>query len=96
MPALMFLMGFPIRLAIGTSLLIIALISIGGVVGHFKGAHLDIVLTGLVLLGSLLGLLFGSQVTQAIPAHRLRRGVAILIGVIGILLILANARPLLF
>lgn len=95
-PALMFLMGFPVRLAIGTSLLIIALISIGGVVGHFEGAHLDLVLTGLVLLGSLLGLLFGSQVTQSIPAHHLRRGVAILIGVIGILLIMANARPLLF
>jgi uncharacterized membrane protein YfcA len=49
-----------------------------------------------VLLGSLLGLMFGSQVTRSIPAHHLRRGVAILIGVIGILLIVANARPLLF
>lgn len=95
-PALMFLMGFPIRLAIGTSLLIIALISIGGVIGHFKGAHLDLVVTGLVLLGSLLGLMFASQVTRSIPSHHLRRGVAILIGVIGILLIVANARPLLF
>nr|MBA3966121.1 sulfite exporter TauE/SafE family protein [Nitrospirales bacterium] len=95
-PALMFLMGFPIRLAIGTSLLIIALISIGGVIGHFKGAHLDFVLTGLVLLGSLLGLMCASQVTRSIPTHHLRRGVAILIGVIGMLLIMANARPLLF
>nr|MBA3613672.1 sulfite exporter TauE/SafE family protein [Nitrospirales bacterium] len=95
-PALMFLMGFPIRLAIGTSLLIIALISIGGVIGHFKGAHLDLVLTGLVLLGSLLGLMCASQVTRSIPTHHLRRGVAILIGVIGMLLIMANARPLLF
>jgi uncharacterized membrane protein YfcA len=89
-PALMFLMGFPIRLAIGTSLLIIALISIGGVMGHLKMAHLDVVLTGLVLLGSLLGLMYGSQVTRSIPAHHLRRGVAILIGVIGMLLILVN------
>ncbi len=95
-PALMFLMGFPIRLAIGTSLLIIALISIGGVIGHFKGAHLDVVLTGLVLLGSLLGLMFGSQVTRSIPTHHLRRGMAILIGGVGMLLIVANARPLLF
>lgn len=95
-PALMFLMGFPIRLAIGTSLLIIALISIGGVIGHLKVAHLNVVLTGLLLLGSLLGLMFGSQMTRSIPAHHLRRGVAILIGVIGMLLIMANARPLLF
>jgi hypothetical protein len=89
-PALMFLMGFPIRLAIGTSLLIIALISIGGVVGHLKVAYPDVVLTGSVLLGSLLGLMFGSQVTRSIPAHHLRRGVAILIGVIGMLLVVAN------
>ena len=95
-PALMFLMGFPIRLAIGTSLLIIALISIGGVFGHLKVAHLDVALTGLVLVGSLLGLKFGSQVTQSIPAHHLRRGVAILIGVIGMLLVVANGWHFLF
>jgi uncharacterized protein len=89
-PALMFLMGFPIRLAIGTSLLIIALISIGGVVGHLKETDLDWVLTGLVLFGSLLGLMLGSQVTRSIPAHHLRRGVALLIGVLGLLLIVAN------
>ncbi|MDH3503364.1 MAG: sulfite exporter TauE/SafE family protein [Nitrospirota bacterium] len=94
-PALMFLMGFPIRLAIGTSLFIIALISIGGVVGHLKVAHLDVVLTGLLLLGSLLGLIFGAQVTRSIPAHHLRRGVAILIGVIGVLLVVANGWHLL-
>jgi hypothetical protein len=95
-PALMFLMGFPIRLAIGTSLLIIALISIGGVAGHLKVAYLDFVLTGLVLLGSLLGLMFGSQVTGSIPAHHFRRGVAILIGVIGMLLVMANGWHFLF
>ena len=95
-PALMFLMGFPIRLAIGTSLLIIALISIGGVVGHLKVAHLNVVLTGSVLLGSLIGLLFGAKLTRSIPAHHLRRGVAILIGVIGMLLVMVNGWHLLF
>lgn len=94
-PALMFLMGFPIRMAIGTSLFIIALISIGGVMGHLGGADLDVVLTGLVLLGSLLGLVYGSQVTRSIPAQYLRRGVAILIGAIGMLLIVANGLLLL-
>ncbi|PJA78580.1 MAG: permease [Nitrospirae bacterium CG_4_9_14_3_um_filter_51_5] len=95
-PALMYVMGFPIRLAIGTSLLIIALISIGGVAGHLKVAYLDFVLTGLVLLGSLLGLMYGSYLTRFIPAHHLRRGVAILIGVIGMLLVVANGWHLLF
>jgi len=95
-PMLMMLMEFPIRLAMGTSLLIIALISIGGVVGHLNVAHLDLTLTGLVLLGSLLGLAFGSQVTRSIPSHHLRRGVAILIGGIGILLVVDNGWHLLF
>lgn len=95
-PGLMFLMGFPIRFAIGTSLLIIALIAIGGVAGHLKVAHLDYGLTGLVLLGSLLGLMFGSQVTGSIPPHHLRRGVAILIGVIGMMLIVGNGWHFLF
>ncbi len=89
-PALMFLMVFPIRLAIGTSLLIIALISMGGVLGHLKTANLNGVLTGLVLSGSLFGMIFGSRVTRTIPAQHLRRGVAVLIGAIGLSLIVAN------
>jgi uncharacterized membrane protein YfcA len=89
-PALMILLEFPIRLAMGTSFLIIALISIGGVVGHLNLASLDFVLTGLVLLGSVLGLVFGSKVTRAISSHHLQRSVAILIGLIGLGLILDN------
>ena len=95
-PALLILLEFPIRLAMGTSLLIIALISIGGVVGHLKLASLDFVLTGFVLLGSVLGLVFGSKVTRAIPTHHLQRGVAILIGIIGLGLILDNGWHLIF
>ncbi len=89
-PALMILLEFPIRLAMGTSFLIIALISIGGVIGHLHLASLDIFLTGLVLLGSVLGLVFGSKVTRSISSHHLRRCVAILIGIIGFGLILDN------
>jgi uncharacterized membrane protein YfcA len=95
-PALMILLEFPIRLAIGTSFLIIALISIGGVVGHLKLAALDYFLTGLVLLGSMLGLVFGSRVTRLMSSKHLRRGVAILIGAIGLGLILDNVRHLIF
>lgn len=95
-PALMMLMEFPIRLAIGTSFLIIAFTSMGGVVGHLNVAHLDVILTGFVLIGSLLGLALGSQVSRKIPSHRLRRGVALLIGGIGILLIIDNGWHLLF
>ena len=95
-PALMILLEFPIRLAMGTSFLIIALISIGGVIGHLNLASLDLVLTGLVLVGSVLGLVYGSKVTQSIASHQLRRGVAILIGFVGFGLILDNGWRLIF
>ena len=95
-PALMILLEFPIRLAMGTSFLIIALISIGGVIGHLNLASLDIFLTGLVLLGSVLGLVFGSKITRSFSSHHLRRCVAILIGVIGLGLILDNGWHLIF
>lgn len=95
-PALMILLEFPIRLAMGTSFLIIALISIGGVIGHLSLASLDIFLTGLVLLGSVLGLVFGSKITRSISSHHLRRCVAILIGIIGLGLILDNGWHLIF
>jgi uncharacterized membrane protein YfcA len=95
-PALMILLEFPVRLAIGTSFLIIALISIGGVVGHLKLAALDFFLTGLVLFGSVLGLVFGSRITRLISPKHLRRGIAILIGAIGLGLILDNVRHLIF
>ncbi len=95
-PALMVLLGFPIRLSMGTSFLIIALISIGGVIGHLNLASLDIFLTGLVLVGSVLGLVFGSKITRKISSHHLRRCVAILIGAIGLGLILDNGWHLIF
>ncbi len=95
-PALMLLLGFPIRLAMGTSFLIIALISMGGVVGHLNLASLDLWLTGLVLLGSVLGLFYGSRFTRSISSHHLRRCVAILIGAIGLGLMIDNGRHFIF
>ena len=93
-PALMILMEFPIRLAMGTSFLIIALISLGGIIGHLNLAYLDLVLTGFVLLGSLLGLAYGAQLTRSIASHHLRRTVALLIFGIGLFLVIDNVRHL--
>jgi uncharacterized membrane protein YfcA len=58
-PALILVLGFPARAAIGTSLTIIFLISIGGVIGHMQFGHVDWSLLGYVLLGSVTGMLLG-------------------------------------
>lgn len=58
-PALILVLRFPARAAIGTSLMIIGLISIGGVVGYMQFGHIEWNLFGYVLLGSLAGMLLG-------------------------------------
>ncbi len=93
-PALMILLEFPLRLAMGTSFLIIALISLAGVIGHLNVVNLNLPLTGMVLVGSLLGLVFGSRLTRTVAPHHLKRGVAFLIGGIGLLLVVGNASHL--
>ncbi len=94
-PTLMLLLEFPIRMAIGTSFLIIALISLGGVIGHLNMAHLHFLMTSALLTGSFLGLWFGSQLTRTVSTAHLRKGVAIVIGLVGLALILDNGLTLL-
>ncbi|MGE0472779.1 MAG: sulfite exporter TauE/SafE family protein [Nitrospirales bacterium] len=94
-PTLMFLLEFPIRVAIGTSFLIISLISLGGVIGHLNMAHLHILITGLLLAGSFLGLWFGSHLTRKVSTAHLRKGVAAVIGLVGLGLLLDNGLALL-
>jgi uncharacterized membrane protein YfcA len=62
--ALVLLLDFPSRLAAGTSLLTIAVISLGGIAGHAHFGALDLRLTGIVVLGSALGILLGAQSWQ--------------------------------
>ncbi|MCA9470493.1 MAG: sulfite exporter TauE/SafE family protein [Nitrospirales bacterium] len=94
-PVLMFVMGFPVRMAVGTSLLIIALISIGGIIGHLDRSHLDIQLTGFVIAGSLLGMLVGTRVAQKMKEKTLRSNFAMLVGLTGVFLIMDNGLRLL-
>ena len=89
-PVLMFVMGFPVRMAVGSSFLIIALTSIGGIIGHLDLNHLDVQLTGLVILGSLLGMLLGTQVAKTMREKTLRTSFAMLVGLTGLFMIVDN------
>ena len=89
-PALMYVMGFPLRMAVGTSLLIIALIAFGGIVGHLNVAQIDFTLTGLVILGSLAGMIVGTRFGKTIDEQILRRAFALVAGGTGLLLIVDN------
>ena len=90
-PALVLVLGFPMRLAVGTSLLIIALISSGGLVGHLQFGRFDGRLAALVLIGSAAGTLLGTRLGRAGSPERMTRAFAFVTIGIAVPLILHNA-----
>ncbi|MFD5463869.1 sulfite exporter TauE/SafE family protein [Kitasatospora sp. NPDC127059] len=73
-PALALLAGLPMGIAIGTSLLVIAMNSFAGLAGHISGAHLDWNLALAVTAAAVLGSLIGGRYAGRIPQHTLRTG----------------------
>ncbi|NGZ08439.1 MAG: sulfite exporter TauE/SafE family protein [Nitrospira sp. LK70] len=68
-PALSLILAFPMRASVGTSLLIIAFTSIGGIAGHlqFGGIHGGLLAT--LVLGSAMGIGLGATVGRWISAE---------------------------
>jgi hypothetical protein len=94
-PALTIVLGFPVRMAVGTSLLIVALISVGGIFGHLQAGQVSWPLTGLLLLGGVIGMSGGSRVAQRLSPVVLTRSVSLVALVVAIWLILHNGLKLL-
>ena len=87
-------LGFLPRLAIGTSLSIIAPIALAGILGHLEFGILDLQLTGLVLLGSVVGLLLGVRLGQFASPRITSRVAASITASIALALILLNTAKL--
>lgn len=90
-PALVLILKFPMRLAVGTSLLIIALISAGGLAGHLQFGRFDGRLAALVMLGSTAGILLGARLGRAVPPDRMTKAFAFVTIGVAIPLTLHNA-----
>jgi uncharacterized membrane protein YfcA len=73
-PALVLLLHLPMKEAVGTSLLVIALNSLIGFTGdlHNKGIDWPLLLTVTAL--AIAGILFGSYLNRKIPAGKLKKG----------------------
>ncbi len=94
-PALVLILGFPVRSAIGTSLSIITLISIGGIAGHLQFGQVSWPLMGFMLLGSGIGMLVGVRMGEWLPAKTVSRITASITITVAVSLILINAAKLL-
>ncbi len=85
-PALVMLVGLPMRQAIGTSLVVIAANSAAGLLGHLDSGMFDLSLTLIFVAAGLAGTLVGARLAHRLPAGRLRQTFALC--VIGLALFL--------
>jgi uncharacterized membrane protein YfcA len=86
-PALVLFGGVDVRRAIGTSLLVIALQSFGGFVGHVGHTDIDLGLAGLVTGVAVIGSLAGARLAGRVRAETLRCGFAWLVLAMAVLMI---------
>jgi len=72
-PALVVVLGMPMHLAVGTSLLIIAINSGAGLLAHLQYGGIDVPTTLLFAIGGLLGALGGAALAGRVREANLRR-----------------------
>ena len=89
-PALTLLTGLPIRTAIGTSLLVIAMNSASGLLGHLQQGALPAGPTAAFTAAAAVGALAGIQLGAGLDAERLRRAFAVFVIAVGLLLLARN------
>jgi uncharacterized membrane protein YfcA len=94
-PAMIYLLGMPARVVIGTSLVIILAISAVTTMIHSLTTHaVDIVLAGLLLVGGVVGAQYGAMLTTRMKPDYLRLALAIVILLVGFRMALGLAwRP---
>lgn len=95
-PALVLLGGLPMHLAIGTSLLIIALKSFAGFYKYLQllpgyGLSVNYTVAGLFVLVGALGSFLGGRLAVRLPQERLKRGFALFLVAMGVFIVAQSA-----
>jgi hypothetical protein len=88
-PALVMLVGLPMPQAVGTSLVVIAMNSLAGLLGHL-GEAVDLALTATFVVAGLIGAFLGARLAGRLPAEQLRRAFAALVIVLAVFLLYDN------
>jgi uncharacterized membrane protein YfcA len=83
-PALAILGGLPMGVAVGTSLLVIAMKSFAGLAGHLSGVSIDWGLALTVTAAAVVGSLIGGRLAGRIPQDALRKAFGWFVVVMGV------------
>lgn len=92
-PALALLGGLPMPVAVGTSLVVIAMKSVAGLAGYLSSVQLDWRLAGLVTAAAVLGSLAGGRLAGRLPADLLRRAFGWFVVVMGVFVLAQQLPP---
>jgi len=87
-PALVLLLGVPVKEAIGTSLGVIALNSASGFAGYWGKVDIDLVIMAAFTLIAIVGVFLGTRLARQVSPGNLRRGFAGLLVVVGVAMLL--------
>jgi len=84
-PAMIYLLGMPARVVIGTSLVMVLAVSAATTMVHsLTTRSVDIVLAGLLLIGGVIGAQYGALLTTRIKPDYMRLALAIIILLVGL------------
>lgn len=89
-PAMVIFGRLPMKMAVGTSLVVIAFNSFAGLIGHGLNARLDWSLTGAFLLVAVIGMIAGSRLAKDFPVARLQKVFAGFVMAVAAFLLLKN------
>lgn len=89
-PALVILLGMPMHHAVGTSLVIIAMNSAAGLLGHLSGIALDLPLVVVFITAGVLGTFAGARLGRRLDAVLLRKAFAVFIIGLAVFLLYDN------
>lgn len=89
-PALTLLAGVPVKLAVGSSLLIIAMNALTGFAGYIGQVPIDWRLVGWFTGVAALGAIAGTRLMPHVPQRRIKQGFALMILVLGAFVVLRS------
>lgn len=89
-PALVLLLAVPMKEAVGTSLLVIALNAAAGFAGHVGRVEIEWAFLAAFTGVAVAGIVVGTRLVQHVPAEALRRGFAVFLMVVGVFILYQN------
>ncbi len=92
-PALALLGGLPMPIAVGTSLVVIAMKSFAGFAGYLSSVTIDWKLAGMVTVAAVVGALIGARLTALINPDSLRKAFGWFVLVMSSVILFEEAHP---